>query len=157
MSLSDAFLGASLSGLVGFLLVVPAIVIEWKTKRHEHDLPILVDIAPQWGRHLTHRELFFIALLVHVVLATLFGLLYVLFVKQNWLFVTHDPYSILSLLIFAVGAWIVTGSLIFPALGFGFFGRREEGHVWAEILVTMLTLGLALWLLVQWFQPAYFL
>jgi hypothetical protein len=90
-------------------------------------------------------------------LATLFGLIYVVFVRQGWLFVTHAPYTILSLLVYAVGAWLVVGLFIFPAIGFGLFGRREGPHVWAEILVMQFILGFSIWLLAQWFQPAYFM
>ena len=96
------------------------------------------------------------ALAIHLILATLFGLIYVVFVERGWLFVTHSPYTILSLLVYAVLSWMVVMLIIFPLIGFGFFGRREEGLVWAEILSTHLVLGIAMWLLVQWFQPAYF-
>ena len=151
------FLGAALSGLIGFVLAIPAIVLEWRDHRHKHNLPILVDIKSKWGnRHLTHRELFFVSLAIHLVLATLFGLIYVVFVEQRWLFVTNDPYSLLSLLVYAVGAWIVSMTIIFPAIGFGFLGKKEEGFVWAEILAMMLLLGVLMWFFVQWFQPMYF-
>lgn len=159
MFLADILLGAALSGLVGFLLVIPTIVLEWRAHSHKHHLPILVDIdRRRWPfRCLTHRELFFVALAGHLLLATLFGLIYVVFVEQGWLFVTNDPYSILSLLIYALGVWLVNGFIIFPLIGFGLFGKKEKGPVWAEILATHLVLGVALWLLVQWFQPAYFM
>lgn len=157
MPLANILLGAALSGLVGFVLAIPAIVAEWTEKRGQHSLPVLVDVKKNWWPGLTHRELFFVGLFVHVVLSTLFGLIYVVFVEQGWLFITNDPYSILSLVIYAVGAWLVTGFLIFPVIGFGFFGRKEEGSVWAEILATYFVLGIILWLLVQWFQPAYFI
>ncbi len=157
MFLADLLLGAAISGLVGFLLVIPAIVLEWRVHSHEHHLPILVDIKRRWPlRSLTHRELFFVALAIHLIFATLFGLIYVVFVEQGWLFVTHSPYTILSLLVYAVLSWVVVMLVIFPSIGFGFFGRREEGPVWAEILSTHLVLGVAMWLLVQWFQPTYF-
>jgi len=156
MPLANIILGAALAGLVGFILAIPAIVVECTKKKGQHSLPVLVDVKPNWWPGLTHRELFFVGLFVHVVLSTLFGLIYVVSVEQGWLFITNDAYSILSLLLFAVGAWIVTGSVIFPVIGFGFFGRKEEGNVWAEIFATYLVLGIILWLLVQWFQPAYF-
>lgn len=157
MFLADLILGAALCGLVGFLLAIPAIVMEWRAHSHEHHLPVLVDLKRRWPfRGLTHRELFFVAFAIHLVLSTLFGLVYVIFVLRGWLFVTHAPYTILSLLVYAVLSWVVVMLVIFPAIGFGFFGRKEEGPVWAEILSTHLVLGVALWLLVQWFQPAYF-
>lgn len=157
MFLTDLFLGAALSGLVGFLLAVPAIITEWREHGDVHALPILVDIKPKWGnRHLTHRELFFVALFVHLSLATLFGGVYVIFVERGWLFLTHAPYTFLSFVAYAIGAWLVVGLLIFPAVGFGVFGKKEEGSVWAEMLAMMFLLGFALWLLVQWFQPVYF-
>lgn len=157
MLLADVFLGAAISGLAGFLLAIPAIIAEWTEHGAEHALPILVDIEPKWGRHLTHRELFFVALGIHLVLATVFGALYVVFVEQGWLFVTHSPYTIWSLLVYAVLGWVVTGVVIFPLLGFGWFGKKEEGPVWAETLVMLLVLGLVVWGGVQWFQPSYFL
>ncbi|MBI2484543.1 hypothetical protein HYW18_00045 [Candidatus Uhrbacteria bacterium] len=156
MILNDYTLGAALGLLVGFVLAVPAIVVEWREKKEQHPLPILVDIKPKWGRSLTYRELFLVALLLHFVLATLFGLIYVIFVEQGWLFVTHAPYTLLSLVIYAVGAWLVVGILIFPAVGFGLFGRREGPAVWAEIFVTQLLIGLGMWGIIQWLTPAYF-
>jgi len=157
MFLTDLFLGASISGLIGAVLAVPAIVTEWRSHRHEHHLPILVDIKPKWGnRHLTHRELFFVALTVHLILTTLFGAVYVVFVEYGWLFITHAPYTFFSLFMYAIGAWVVTGALIFPVIGFGVFGKKESNLAWAEILSMTLILGVILWVLVQWFQPAYF-
>lgn len=156
MSLTNIVLSSALSGIVGFVLVVPAIAEEWRERRHKHNLPVLVDVKPNWWPGLTHRELFFVGLFVHIILCMLFGLVYAVFVEQDWLFITRSSYSLLSLVIYAVCVWLVTCVVFFPLIGFGFFGRKEEGHVWAEILATYLILGLALWLLARWFQPAYF-
>ena len=152
----NAFLAGALSGLAGLVLAIPAIAEEWRTHKHQHDLPILVDIKPRFGRCMTHRELFFFSLFIHLVLAALFGLVYAIFVDNGWLFITGSPYSVLSLLIFAVGAWLVVGLVIFPLIGFGWFGRREDTKVVWEILATQVMLGLALWLAVQLYQPSFF-
>lgn len=153
---SDIVLGGALGGLLGALMAAPAVLLEWRAHAPEENLPLLVDIQPSWGKSLTHRELFLIALFVHLILAALFGAIYPIFVEQGWLFVTHAPYTIASLLVYAVGAWIVVGAIIFPTIRFGWFGRREGGTVWAEILATQLLLGLGIWLFVQWFRPWFF-
>ncbi len=152
---ADLMLGAALGGLIGFALSVPAIVIEWREKKKIHHLPILVDIRPSWWRGLTHRELFFVSLLQHLVFSTLFGLFYVVFVQQCWFFISSSPYSFWSLMTYTIGAWAIVGFLLFPLIGFGFFGKKEGGLVWAETLSAMLLLGVSVWLIMQWFQPSF--
>jgi hypothetical protein len=156
MFFQNIILGATISGIIGSLLIVPAVVKSVREKIHESNLPVLVDVKPNWWPGLTHRELFFVGLFVHVVLCVLFGLIYVILVEQSWLFITRMAYSLISLIVYALCAWVVTGAIVFPLIGFGFFGRKENGAVWAEVLGTYLLLGVSMWLVVQWFQPAYF-
>ncbi|MDA1038338.1 MAG: hypothetical protein O2877_01460, partial [bacterium] len=67
-----------------------------------------------------------------------------------------SPYSFWSLIAYAIVAWVIIGFIFFPIIGFGFFGKKEGGLVWAEVLSMMLILGVSLWLLVKWFQPYFF-
>ncbi len=152
----EYILGGSLGGLVAFAFSIPAIVLEVTQRGWEKNIPLLVDVKTIFGRKLEPGEVFFSAVLFHTFLGFLFGAVYVLFVEKGWLFVTHLPYTFLSLLVYAVGAFIVSGVVIFPAIGMGLFGRKEGRRVWMEILTSMLLNGVGMWLLVKFYQPFYF-
>ncbi len=150
-------LAGALGGLVAFVLAIPAIILEIIHRGKEQpNMPFVVDVKTMFGRKLNRYEVFAAAILLHVVLGFLFGVIYVLFVERGWLVVTHAPFTFLSLLVYAVGAFVVVGLAIFPALGMGLFGRKEGRRVWMEILVGMLFNGVGVWLLVRWFWPWFF-
>jgi hypothetical protein len=153
----DYVLGTAIGCLVAFVFAIPAIVLEVVERWRVQNAPLLVDVKTIFGRKLDRHEQFLVALLLHLVIGSLFGLIYVLFVKQSWLVFTNAPFTIVSLAIYAVCAWIVTGTVIFPALRMGLFGRREGKRVWLEMLVSHFVLGAGLWLVVQYFQPPFFL
>jgi hypothetical protein len=153
----DYILGGSLGAIVAFIFAIPAIVLEIKQKGEATDAPLIVDARKIFGRRLKKQEAFLVGLLIHIIFGFLFGLIYVLFVLQGWLFVTHAPYTFLSLIVYALLSWIVAGVVIYPALGMGLFARREGKHVWIETLTSHLILGICLWLLVQYYQPQFFI
>lgn len=152
--MKEIFLGAAIGGMVGFVLALPAIISE--SMRRVKNLPVLVDIKEILGRKLTHEELFVTSLLLHLVISTLAGGIYVLFAEQGWLFITHASYALHSILIFSLFAWAVTGGMIFPALKLGFFGRREGPHVWFELLVLHQLIGFGLWVGFSFYAPFFF-
>lgn len=152
----DYLLGGALGGLVAFVFAIPAIVIEFIEHGKVKNPPLLVDIKIMWGKKIKKTEAFLIGLLVNILIGFLFGFIYPLFVSWDWLFVTHDPYSLLSLFIYAIGSWVVVGTIIFPLLGFGLFGKKEGRDVWLELLVSILLVGIGMWVLVQLYQPMYF-
>lgn len=150
-------LGGSLGGLVAFAFAIPAIVLEITQQGKVNDAPLLIDVKTIFGMKITHKhEVFLIGLLLHIVIGFLFGLIYVIFVEQGWLFVTHAPYTFFSLLVYAFLSWIVANLVVYPALGLGAFGLKEGRHVWVETLVSHVILGVSLWLLVQYYQPVFF-
>ena len=153
----DYYLGASIGGLVAFVFSIPAIVLELVERGSVGNLPLVIDIKTIFGRKLKKEEVFWVAILFHTVIGGLFGLVYVLFVKQHWLVFTNDPYSFLSLVIYAACSWVVAGLVLFPILGLGLFGRREGKRVWMEMLATHFVLGIGMWLLVQYYQPVFFI
>ena len=153
----DYILCGSLGAIVAFVFAIPAIVLEIKQKGEATDAPLIVDARKIFGRKLKKQEAFLVGLLIHIIFGFLFGLIYVLFVLQGWLFVTHAPYTFLSLIVYALLSWIVAGVIIYPALGMGLFARREGKHVWIETLASHLILGICLWLLVQYYQPPFFI
>lgn len=153
----DYFLGGALGALIAFFFAIPAIILELKQKGESTDAPLIVDARKIFGRKLKRQEAFLVGLLIHILFGFLFGLIYVLFVLREWLFVTHAPYTFLSLFVYALLSWIVAGVLIYPLLGMGFFARREGRHVWMETIASHLLLGAVLWLLVQYYQPQYFI
>lgn len=152
----DYLLAASLGGLVAGIFSLPAVLLEFTGKTTVEDAPLIVDIKTFFGRKLHDREIFFAGLFLHLMTGAAFGAVYVLFVKQDWLFVTHAPYSFLSFFVFACFSWIVAGIVLYPTLGMGLFGCREGAHVWSETLVSHLLIGVSLWLMIQWFQPVFF-
>jgi hypothetical protein len=152
----DYFLGTSIGGLTAFIFAIPAIVLAVVERGRVANVPLLVDAKTMWGRKLEKHEVFLVALLIHIVIGCLFGLIYVLFVKKGWLVFTNAPYTLLSLFIYATCAFVVTGLVIFPLLGMGIFGRREGKRVWLEMLASHYILGLGLWLIVQYYQPFFF-
>ena len=153
--MNDYILGTAIGGLVAFAFSVPAIAFE-TISRFRVPNALYFDVKTMWGKKLEKHEVFLVALLIHLVIGALFGLAYVTFVKNGWLVFTHSPYSIVSLLIFAVGSWVVAGTTVFPAIGLGLFGRKEGKHVWMEMLVSHVILGAGMWLAVKWFQPVWF-
>jgi hypothetical protein len=127
------------------------------TAQSASEAPLVIDVKSIFGVKIRHpHEVFLIGLLLHIVIGFLFGLIYIVFVERGWLFVTHAPFTFLSLFVYAVLSWIVAGVVIYPALGLGLFGLKEGKHVWLETITSHLILGASLWLLVQYFQPVYF-
>lgn len=153
----DLILSGSLGALVAFLFAIPAIVLEVKAGEGPSDAPLIVDVRRIFGQQLKRREAFLVGLLLHIIFGFLFGLIYVVFVSQGWLFITHAPYTFVSFILYALLSWIIAGFIIYPALGMGFFARREGKSVWLETIVSHLLLGIALWLIVQYYQPVFFL
>lgn len=149
-------LGASLGGLSAFLFAIPAIVFHISSKGKERDVPLLVDVETAFGHRISRRAMFWLALLLHLVIGALFGAIYHVFVNFGWLFITHAPYTYLSLLTYAIGSWLFVGFVIFPVIGFGWFGRKEDPEAPLELLISMLLIGSAMWALVKFYQPVFF-
>ncbi len=151
----DYLLAATLGTLVGFLIALPAIILE--TSHRVKNLPLLLDVHIWRGYKLNEREVFVVGLLIHLITSAAYGAIYVLFVKQDWLIITHSPYSILSMIIVAALFWLFLNLVIFPLVGFGFMGWKEEKTAWFETLVALGVESALLWMLIQYYQPYYFL
>ena len=152
----DILLGTALGTLIAFILAIPAIFLE--TSRRVKDLPLLIDVHAWRGRKLKEGEVFAVGLLIHLIVGALYGLLYTLFAEQGWLIVTNAPFTIHSMLIFAFFSWLVLNLVLLPlVVGVGLFGRKEGGTVWLETLVVLLLEGAVLWIIIQAYQPFYFM
>ncbi len=147
-------LGMALGGLVAFVLAIPAIILE--ASRRLKNTPLLIDVHLWRGKKLSDGEAFSFGLLLHLIIGTLYGLCYTIFAGQGWLFITNAPYTLQSMLIFAVCSWLVLGAILLPLIGLGFFGRKEGQMVWLETLTSLIFEGAILWLLIQYYQPFYF-
>ncbi len=156
----DYLLAGSLGGLVALMFSIPAVLLEFIEHRSSHkhvsDSPLIVDVKTIFGIKLKKESIFLVGLLLHVLFGFAFGVVYVLFVKMDWLFVTHSPYTFLSLLVFAVLSWLVAGFVLYPLLGMRLFGIKEGRYVWAETITSHLILGVTLWILIQYYQPQFF-
>ncbi len=154
----DYLLAGSLGGLVAFVFAFPAIILEIVERGRVKRNPLVIDVKTIFGvkiRH--HHEVFLIGLLLYLVIGFLFGVVYILFVEQGWLFVTGSAFSFASLFVYALLSWIVVGIVVYPLLGMGMFALKEGKNVWVETLISHILLGLGLWLLVQYYQPYYFM
>ncbi len=152
----DYLLGAALGGLIAFILSIPAIIVEVADRKHKFNLPLLVDVREIFGKKISQPEMFWIALFAHLLIGCLFGLVYPVFVVNEWLYITHQPYTFVSLFFYALHAWLVVMLIIFPIIGFGLFARREGKLVWLEVLITMILIGVFIQLAIDWFRPFYF-
>lgn len=151
---ADISIATALGVLIAFVLAVPAILLE--ASRRVKNAPLLVDVHVWRGRKLTPGEAFAFGLLIHLIVGGLYGLFYTLFAVNGWLFITNRPYTIESMLIFAFCSWIVLNIILFPLLGFGFFGSKEGKTVWFETLASLLLEGALLWILINYYQPFFF-
>jgi hypothetical protein len=152
----DYLLGAALGTLIAFALAIPALFVEVFDRKHKRNLPLLVDVKEIWGKKVTHPEMFLIALLVHLVIGSLFGLMYPVAVVNDWLYITGSPYTFVSLFWYALHAWLAVMLVIFPGIGFGWFGKKEGRLVWVEVLITMILIGIFIQIVIDWFRPFYF-
>ena len=148
------FLAAALGVLIAFLIALPAILLE--IDHRVKNAPLLIDVTVWRGLKLSRPEAFAAGLFLHLVVGGLYGLFYAIFAKQGWLVVTNAPYTLRSMLIFAVGSWLVLGNVLLPLIGLGWFGRREGNTVWAETLMSLLLEGVVLWEVIKWYQPFFF-
>ncbi len=153
----DYLLSGALGALIAFVFSIPAIVLEYTTDGTAEETPLVIDVKSIFGIKLRRTEVFLVGLLIHILIGFLFGLVYVVFVQQGWLFVTSDPYSFPSLFVYAILSWVMVNVVIYPLLGMGLFAQKEGPTVWLETLVAHLLLGSALWLLVQYYQPSFFM
>lgn len=152
----DFILGAALGGLVAFGYSIPAIALELIERGKVLMVPPVITVKTIFGHPLKKQEIFWVGLLLHLVIGMLFGAVYVLFVEEGWLFVTHRPYTFLSFIVYGFLSWIFAGLVLYPLLQMGFFGRREGSFIWLETLVSHMLLGATMAGLVYWFQPFYF-
>jgi len=153
----DYLLGGALGAIVAFVFSVPAIVLEYTMDGKAKETPLVIDVKTIFGHKLKQTEVFLVGLLIYIVVGFLFGFIYIVFVEQGWLFATQSPYTFQSLFVYAILSWVVVNTIIYPLLGMGVFAKKEGSKVWLETLVSHLILGCAIWLLVQYYQPFYFM
>ncbi|MFC1787852.1 hypothetical protein ACFLZY_01380, partial [Patescibacteria group bacterium] len=150
-------LAGAIGGLVAFVFAIPAIILEIIERGDVKNLPLLVDIKTVLGRRFHKEEVFLMATFFHIVLGIVYGIFYVLFANQGWLLITNEPYSLFSMILFAVLIWFVVGAVVYPLLQMGWFGSREGRLVWLELLVSLLLIGLGWWVVVHfYYQPFFF-
>jgi hypothetical protein len=152
----ELYLGAAIGGLIAFAFSVPAILLEVMERGKVKQLPLLVDVKTIFNRRLHKYEVFLVAVLLHVIIGTLYGGAYVMFALHGWMIVIGVPYTLLSFIAFALLSFLFTGLILFPLLQMGLFGRREGRYVWAEMLISFLLLGFSMWLVIHLYQPIYF-
>ncbi len=153
----DYLLGGALGAIVAFVFSIPAIVLEYTSHGKIEDTPLVMDVKTIFGLKLKKSEIFLVSLLLHIVVGFLFGLVYIVFVQQGWSLASFAPFTIQSFFVYAVMSWVVVNIILYPLLNMGLFAHKEGSHVWLQTLLSHLLLGLAIWLLVQYYQPFYFM
>lgn len=129
-----------LSAAAGVLIALPALLGE--LFRRGKNLPILMDVHACWGRPCTAEETFLLSLATHLLISIAFGGLYMFLALLGWGF--HD-FTLLSLVRYGVGFWLVVGGILLPLSRLGFFGRREGRWVWLELLISQALLTVGFW------------
>lgn len=126
--------------VIGLLMATPSVVFE--LVRHSKELPLLMDITTFWGVKLTREQTLFWSIAVHLVTSALFGALIPFFVSVGAL---SPLYVFGEIIMFSFAFFLITGCVIFPIVGFGFFGKKEGEFVWLELLLTNLLYGTLFW------------
>lgn len=152
----NVLLAGAVGGLSAFIFSIPAIVLEIIERGDVDNIPLLVDVKTIFGRKLRKEEVFLVALLVHIIVGFLFGAGYVLLTQAGWFAMLGDAYNIWSVLVYAVFGFLFVGFILFPLFRMGVCGRKEGDLVWLEIFVSMVLIGLSLWLCIQYYQPQFF-
>lgn len=148
-------LAATLGILVGFVIALPAIFME--TSRRVKNLPLMVDVHIWRGYKLKGGEVFVVSLLLHLITSAAYAIVYVLFASKGWLIATGVSYSFTSMIVIAMLFWLTLNVIIFPLVGLGFMGFKEEKTAWFETLIALGVESALLWMLIQYYQPYYFL
>ncbi|MBI4599145.1 hypothetical protein HY734_03055 [Candidatus Uhrbacteria bacterium] len=154
--MNDILLGGAIGGLVAFLLTLPAIAFEVAKPGPVDRDPLVADVKKAWHLRWSGRGILLAGLFLHVLVGVGYGGVYPLLVERNWRLLPVVPYSLPSLLFYAVGVWLAVGIVLLPLLRFGLFGRRLGPFVWLEFLISMLLIAVGMWLGVQYYQPSFF-
>ncbi|EKD32762.1 MAG: hypothetical protein ACD_76C00151G0003 [uncultured bacterium] len=152
--MQDILLSISLSTLVGFLLAVPALIME-AFGRKRNNLPVLLEVRAFWGKDLKHKEVFAFGLLVHLLHCMLFGALYPFVADIDFVKQYLPVYGIASIIVFAIAFYFAEG-IVTEVVGLGAFWKKEDKNAWMESIISTLILAFLFWLAVQYYQPYYF-
>ena len=100
-----------------------------------------IDQPRLFGRTITRREGHLVGVCIHIVLSAVFGGVFGLLVDLG----VAPGFGIVPLLAWGVLLALVTGVVILPLEGHGFFGVKEDAWFPVDLLLTN-----ALWALFMW-------
>jgi len=126
-------------------LAIPALIAE--LGKAPADVPLFIDVRSFWGHRFNKREVFWIGLFIHFLMAALFGVLYELLALTGYV----RPFFLGNMIAYATSFYILVGVVIFPLVGLGFFGRKEGNWAWFELLIVHHFLAVFMWVLVNVF------
>lgn len=89
------------------------------------------------GRKITHREAHFIGILVHLLMSITSGVLFAYGVEWGWI----SGFHVLPMLGFATLVLLVSGGVLMPLEGHGFFGIKHDAWFIVDALITNLLWG----------------
>ncbi|NQV12612.1 hypothetical protein HQ524_04580 [Candidatus Uhrbacteria bacterium] len=157
MNINDILLGGGVGVLIALLLALPALFAEMNRKAHKGGSHIVLpDVHSFLGRKLQDREVLALGLLIHLLAGLGYGVFFPLTVQLGF-WVQIEAYSALSHIVFALCAWATLGFVVFPALGFGIMGYKEDKWMWFEVFVTTAIMAILFAITINWFQPSWFL
>lgn len=130
--------------IIGFIFSLPAMIGE--AQRPEGRMLLVVDVETFWGRRLGQYQVMLWSAVLHLGMSTLYGAFVPLLVLQG---IMSPLLTLPELVLYSVGFNIFIGAIALPATGFGWFGYKEGGFVWLELLITHLLYGITHWILVH--------
>lgn len=104
-----------------------------------------IDRPTLFGRAISRREAHFVGIFVHIAVSALFGALFGLLVDQGIVY----TFSFLPLLGWGVVLGLVTGAIILPLEGHGFFGLKEDAWFPADLFLTNVLWAVLMWSLMS--------
>lgn len=126
--------------VIGLVLSAPAVVSE--LIRHGRNLPLLMDVRTFWGRKLDPHHVLLWSVVTHLANSAIFGAAAPLLVRAG---VFSPLYLLPEILIYGAAFYLIASVIVFPILGFGFFGHKEGEWVWLELLLAHLLYAVLYW------------
>ena len=126
------------TGLVmGLAFSAPAFVAE--ALHHRKTVPLLVNVTTLWGAPVPGNEVLFASVALHLAMSVAYGGLYPVLLLLG----IFPTITAVSILLYTIAFFLVVCCVVAPAMGLGFFGRREGRSVWIELGLTHALYALA--------------
>jgi hypothetical protein len=106
-----------------------------------------LDRPEAFGRALSRREAHVLGVLIHLLLAMMYGMVFAYAVTQGW----ASGFTIFPLMGFTVVQFFFAGAIVMPLEGHGWFGVKHDAWFPVDLLLT----NIAWVLLYRWIIPVW--